>query len=263
MLDFTLSYYKNLCLNLRGLGYNFLTLQTFVMNEKSSEKKKCIVMRHDVDRFPRNALKMAILENKLGIVSTYYFRHIPSVFKKDIILEIFNMGHEIGYHYETLAKTRGNISQAIKLFEKELNDFRALVPVSTICMHGSPLSPYDNRDLWKNYDFRNYDITAEPYLSLSYENIAYFTDTARTWGESALNFRDQIPHRNVNKLTNNIHLTTTESLINYIAEHLPPQLILQSHPERWAHSMSTYSLSFSLDILSGFIKKCINLMRHQ
>ncbi|MFQ6062769.1 MAG: hypothetical protein ACE5J9_06290 [Methanosarcinales archaeon] len=36
---------------------------------------KFIILRHDVDRKVENALKMAQLENELGIASTYYTRY--------------------------------------------------------------------------------------------------------------------------------------------------------------------------------------------
>ena len=44
-----------------------------------------IILRHDVDRYPNNTLKMAKLEANLGIKSSYYFRIIKSVFKPNII----------------------------------------------------------------------------------------------------------------------------------------------------------------------------------
>ena len=53
---------------------------------------------------------------------------------------------------------------AIEDFERNLEKFREFYPVKTICMHGSPLSKWDNRDLWKRYDYRDYGIIAEPYF---------------------------------------------------------------------------------------------------
>ena len=37
---------------------------------------------------------------------------------------------------------------AICDFGRNLEKFRKFYPVKTICMHGSPLSKWDNRDLW-------------------------------------------------------------------------------------------------------------------
>ena len=61
-------------------------------------------MRHDVDRKPENALKMAEIERQFGIFGTYYFRSTKEVFKAEIMQEIEKMGHEVGYHYEVLDK---------------------------------------------------------------------------------------------------------------------------------------------------------------
>jgi hypothetical protein len=58
------------------------------------------LLRHDVDRLPKNALKVAQLENRLGIQSVYFFRMVSHVFKPEIIKQIASLGHEIGYHYE-------------------------------------------------------------------------------------------------------------------------------------------------------------------
>ena len=38
-------------------------------------------------------------------------------------------------------------------FRFYLDKFRNIYPVKTICMHGSPLSKYDNRLLWEKYDY--------------------------------------------------------------------------------------------------------------
>jgi hypothetical protein len=69
------------------------------------------------------------------------------------------MGHEVGYHYEDLsfawaklkAQGAGHRAQGkelkkelaelgIESFKKNLEMFRSIVPVKTICMHGSPVS---------------------------------------------------------------------------------------------------------------------------
>ena len=92
---------------------------------------------------------MAELEHGLGIQSTYYFR-VLYTFKPEIIGKIRDLGHEVGYHYEVLSKANGDYEKAVELFEQELSEFRKIVDVKTISMHGSPLSRYDNRDLYRN-----------------------------------------------------------------------------------------------------------------
>ena len=73
------------------------------MNNRSEYEKghsPIVILRHDVDRRPLNALTTAKLENELGIRGTYYFRIVPESFDETIIKQIAELGHEIGYHYE-------------------------------------------------------------------------------------------------------------------------------------------------------------------
>ncbi|MEA3317517.1 MAG: hypothetical protein U9R54_06130 [Bacteroidota bacterium] len=83
---------------------------------------------------------MAKIQADLGIKASYYFRAVPASWNETIIQKIAELGHEIGYHYECLTTTNGDIEKGIKDFEKNLNALRKLAPVSTICMHGSPRS---------------------------------------------------------------------------------------------------------------------------
>ena len=91
-MDFTLSRYNDLCLALLDSGYTSLTVYSYF--EGQNNNNKLIVLRHDIDRKPMNALKMAELEHELGIQSTYYFR-FPYTFKSDIIKRINGLGHEL------------------------------------------------------------------------------------------------------------------------------------------------------------------------
>ncbi len=99
-MDFTIDIYTRLLDSLHAGGYSFQTVENFI---RASEDK-AIILRHDVDRIPENALKLAKLEHELGIGSTYYFRAVQESWDEDIIKQIAEMGHEIGYHYENLSE---------------------------------------------------------------------------------------------------------------------------------------------------------------
>ena len=86
MRDFTMGKYEELCLALLDSGYTPLTVYSYLEGQKK-KNNKLVVLRHDIDRKPMNALKMAELENELKIQSTYYFR-FPYTFKSDIIKRI-------------------------------------------------------------------------------------------------------------------------------------------------------------------------------
>ena len=72
----------------------------------ASEKKE-IILTHDIDILPLYALRMAILEYKQNIKSTYYiFLHSNmynalSPENMDIWKKIKSFGHELAFHYDT------------------------------------------------------------------------------------------------------------------------------------------------------------------
>ena len=187
-----------------------------------------------------NSLRTAQLENELGIRGTYYFRIVPESFDDKVIKQIYDLGHEIGYHYEDVSLTaqtayakasavkgrNGAMAQrhaknplpggvwggfdewhrgkkdeeliakiAIETFRENLEKLRRIVPVETICMHGSPLSRWDNRLLWKYYDYRDFGIVGEPYFDIDFEKVLYLTDTGRRWDGGAVAIRDKVTGR--------------------------------------------------------------------
>ena len=81
---------------------------------------------------------------------------------------------------------------AIDDFRLNLEKFRKICAVKTICMHGSPLSKWDNRDLWKRYDYRDFGIIAEPYFDVDFDEVFYLTDTGRRWDGDDVSVRDKV-----------------------------------------------------------------------
>ena len=98
-MDFTLSAYKQLISTLQSQGYFFQTFEEYLKNSK----EKVVILRHDIDRLPGNALVIAAIERDAGIKASYYFRILKESYDEDIIRQIAEMGHEIGYHYENLS----------------------------------------------------------------------------------------------------------------------------------------------------------------
>lgn len=259
--DFTLKKYGELCLAIKR-NYSIITLFEYLANHQNCRNKNLIpdekicILRHDIDRNVKSALKMAELEQKLGIRSSYYFRY-PYTFKEDQIVKIKNLGHEIGYHYETLSKTKGDYKKAIKLFEEELNAFRKICNIKTICMHGSPLSPYDNRNLWDKYDYNNYEIIGEAYLSIS--NVRYFSDTGRNWNDRN-SLRDNLS--GINQVFRNKDLLqSTDDLISYLQNNFDSDVYLTVHPERWAYNIRSLFISKVTDSVFNSGKICIKVAR--
>jgi len=78
MKDFTLTTYKKLLQELLASGYSFQTLQGFIRQPEN----KTVILRHDVDRKPKNALVIAKIEKKVGIKASYYFRIVKESLMK-------------------------------------------------------------------------------------------------------------------------------------------------------------------------------------
>ncbi|RZB29722.1 MAG: hypothetical protein SRB1_02002 [Desulfobacteraceae bacterium Eth-SRB1] len=193
--DFILKQYKILVKMFQQQGYFFVTFKNYMLGAPDglhSMRHPLVILRHDVDRKPENALVIAKIEKEVGIRASYYFRIVKESYDEDVIRQIVEMGHEIGYHYENLSLCRGNYELSIMNFELDLEKFRKLYPVKTICMHGSPLSKWDNRDLWKRYDYRDYGIIAEPYFDLDFDEVFYLTDTGRRWDGDSVSVRDKV-----------------------------------------------------------------------
>jgi len=227
--DFTIQAYDLLLRELQKQSYKTSTYSDFIENYQPGNKT--VILRHDVDRKSGNALKMAKLESDTGVKASYYFRITRNSYNEDIIREIAGMGHEIGYHYEDLSFANGDKEKAIEMFRENLAKFRALYPVKTICMHGSPMSKWDNRDLWEKYDYREDAIIGEPYFDIDFEKLFYITDASRTWNNEKITKRDKV-HSSLKFDFKNLE----DIMILIRNKKLPDQLMVNVHPHNWSFS---------------------------
>ena len=246
MNDFTYEKYSALCKELISSGYSILTVRDYLSGRPDTG---FVVLRHDVDTKPHRSLRMARLEHSMGISSTYYFRHTKEVFDPQIIREVADLGHEIGYHYEVLSTAKGDYARAIELFTEELADFRKITGISTISMHGRPLSPYDNRDLWNVYDFKEHGIIGEAYLSMGAGHF-YFSDTGWRW-DNKYKVRDLMPGNS------EFYAKTTDDVITAIREHKVPSLYLLVHAGNWASGRTEWVASWGENMLVNAVKSVL------
>ena len=246
-LDFTLSKYNKLCEAISNSEYIPLTVEKYL---SEPHPQKFIIIRHDVDTITENAFKMAQMENRHCLVSTYYFR--SSVFAHpDILKRIVGLGHEVGYHYEVLDKAKGDYEKAIEIFKNELSKFRKIVDVKTICMHGNSLTPYDNRDLWKFYDFKEFDIIGEAYISIDFNKVIYFSDTSRRWDGIKYRLKDIVDVTN----SYSTNLRHTDDIIRLIKRGEIDQLYILVHPARWSDSRGEWLKELVLQNIKNIGKR--------
>jgi hypothetical protein len=291
-MDFTILKYKSLLKTLQDKGYRFITFYEYLKQDRSNtpnpqtrdsepatnSSERLIILRHDVDRKPKNSLATAKIEEGLGIAGSYYFRMVPESFEEGIIREIAARGHEIGYHYETMdtvasryrdadySVSRSDLldssekdyfvdssknndtsrndvltDTAYQLFLHNLERFRQIADIRTICMHGSPRSKYDNREIWKKYSYRQLGIIGEPYFDVDFNRVLYLTDTGRRWDGWRVSVRDKVPQQEQwkrEKLTFRI----TKEIIKAVKQNrLPAQIMITVHPQRWTNNPLTWT----------------------
>ena len=183
---------------------------------------------------------------------------MPESWDDEIIELIHQFGHEIGYHYESLTTCKGDIQKAFGDFAKNLERLRELTPVSTICMHGSPRSPYDSKDIWKRYDYKDLKIIGEPYLTTDFSKMFYLTDTGRRWDGYKVSVRDKIEGYQEQWNEKGWSFHTTDDIIKALEENkLPDQLMITTHPQRWNDFGMAWITELLTQNVKNIVKACI------
>ena len=109
--DYSQKKYAWLIECLADLYPSYCILDYYLAQRSQNLPESYFIMRHDVDANIQNALAMAQIDARNGIRATYYFRVKPMHFHSGIIERIADLGHEIGYHYEVLSDTKGNLKR--------------------------------------------------------------------------------------------------------------------------------------------------------
>lgn len=258
-MDFTLKKYMLLLETLISNGYCFQTFKDFL--EKPHDGKT-IILRHDVDLKPENSLATARIENELGIEASYYFRAVPESWDEDIIKKTAALGHEIGYHYESLTTANGDIDEAYNDFVKNLDKLKSLLNSSnssnsclTICMHGSPRSPYDSKDIWKRYSYKELNIIGEPYFDMDFSKAFYLTDTGRRWDGYNVSVRDKIHAYQDEWTKKGLVFHKTDDIIKAAnAGDFPHVVMITTHPQRWTDDGLSWMKEYFFQNIKNVVK---------
>ena len=262
--DFTIDTYLKLLRKFDEKSYHFQTFSDFL----KTPQDKVVILRHDVDRLPENSLRFARIQSQLGIKGSYYFRSVKESWDEEIIKEISDLGHEVGYHYENVAavaksshfNNNNNASDILDLalldFKNQLNRLRSLVPVETICMHGSPISNFDSKDLWKKYNYSAFDIIGEPYFDLDFSKVFYLTDTGRCWNGYNVSIRDKIEKYQKVWEANGMVFKSSFNIMQALDNNeLPFQIMMTFHPQRWNNLNFTWCKELIFQTIKNPLKK--------
>jgi hypothetical protein len=167
---FTFSHYFDV---LRRAKENHTRIVPVGEFSRVKHKGNFILLRHDIDISLRHALRMALLEHRHHIRSTYFvllhseFYNALSAESVGIIREISSLGHEIGLHYDT------NFSAVLS---EEANILSSITgqQVSTIARHNPSVTPPSKRQAGKRFQ----DVKDIP--------ATYLSDSVQHWRKGCM-----------------------------------------------------------------------------
>lgn len=99
-MKFTTNDYVNILEEIRKTDHEFVNFLS------PAETGKYVILRHDIDFSLPDALRMARIENKMGVSSTYFTLLTAPYYNPlsdegvDILKEIISLGHIVGLHYD-------------------------------------------------------------------------------------------------------------------------------------------------------------------
>ena len=159
---------------------------------------------------------------------------------------------------------------------------RKICPISTICQHGGTLGYYSSTSilgliktgfallsgkinmkyypsiqLWDKYDYKDFDIIGDVYLSLDFTKIKYFSDTGLSWDSHETRIVD-----NVNEGENaEIKAHSTNDLISIIANGNLKRINILVHPANWNDPILNWLKWRTLQSVRNISKKIIKSSR--
>jgi hypothetical protein len=176
--DFTLENYGKL-LKLALENYKFIL---FTDNLSGNLNSKKILLRHDIEFSVPIALRMAQIEESLGIRSTYFLQ-IHSEFYNplekenyDSIKKIIKKGHILGLHFDShfwRIKTENDLEKYIA-FDKNIIETYFEVNIKVLSFHNT-------NDFVLSCENENYAELINVYSKRFKTEVGYCTDSTGYW----------------------------------------------------------------------------------
>lgn len=181
-VDFTLAAFARLCASAADVPA--LSLSQFLW---AAPVPPFVILRFDVDYHEAFAIRLAAMLSVYRLRGTFYFRRHAQGFAWDTLQAIATLGHDIGYHYETLDRCAGDFERASELFLADISALRARgFPVETVAAHGTPpVAPgyRGNLDLLRAapHLLGQAALQGDAMLSVDFTSLRYFSDAGWRW----------------------------------------------------------------------------------
>lgn len=183
--DFSYDHYRDCLNNALERSYIF-----YKFCEYENRGKKNIFMRHDVDHNLKLAIKMAEVEESLGIKSTYFIRthavgyNIFSIESTKILKDIVSMGHEIGFHYEN-SYSRVTKKDTEKCFKISLAALENCADVKVVSASPHEPSRSKSNKISQNI-IKRAGIKYQAYDDIFVKKMKYISDSSCNWREGCM-----------------------------------------------------------------------------
>ena len=175
---FTYEAYRGLLALLREQGYAIRDYHNYV------DASRCAILRHDIDTSLDQAVKLAELETKEGVRSTWFvllrtdFYNAASKTGQEALRYIQSLGHEIGLHFDEASYVPAlGSDEVIENIIKECGLLSALLEtrVSTVSMHRPSAAALEA-------DYVIPDVV-NSYGKTFFHEFKYLSDSRRRWRE--------------------------------------------------------------------------------
>ncbi len=177
-MDFTYKAYKEMIKKLLDKGYEISDYKNY------KEKKKVVILRHDIDTSLEKALRIAEVEKELNVNSTYFillstdFYNINSEKSLRILKEIKRLGGKIGLHFDEKKYKISDKEEYIKYVNYELDILSKILneKVDIVSMH-RPSKEF----LEMNLEIPN---VINSYQKVFFNKFKYVSDSRMNWREN-------------------------------------------------------------------------------
>lgn len=177
-MDFTYKAYKGMIEKLLDKNYEISDYKNY------KEKKKVVILRHDIDTSLEKALRIAEIEKELNIYSTYFillstdFYNINSEKSLKIVKEIKRLGGKIGLHFDEKKYKINAQEDYIKYVNYELNILSRILneKIDIVSMH-RPSKEFLEMDL----EIPN---VINSYQKVFFNKFKYISDSRMNWREN-------------------------------------------------------------------------------
>ncbi len=176
----------------------------------SEEQQDIFILRHDIDVFLQPAVKIALLEKEIDISSTFFLLQTSPCYNPNtqnnhkMIMEIINLDHQIGLHFDPLVYQTIDINVLSQKLAQERDCLEQLIgrKVSCFSLHNPSVSgqmPQLDTDMINAYSI-NY-----------FNNDSYLSDSCRNFrGKNPYDFVQKVKSKKAQLLFHPFHFSEHE-----------------------------------------------------